>query len=84
MKKHTVIRHICFATIALLISCQAKQEQDRPNILLLMSDNQSWNHVGVYGDSVVKTPHMDQIAAEGVRFTHGSCNSPSCAPARAA
>lgn len=62
-----------------------EQEKDRqPNILLIMSDNQSWNHLGVYGDSVVHTPHIDAVANEGARFTHAFCASPSCTPARAA
>lgn len=85
MKKTVLAKYIYFGIIALLLfSCKEKQEQNRPNILLLMSDNQSWNHAGVYGDPVVKTPNMDKIAAEGVRFTHAFCNSPSCTPARAA
>ena len=57
--------------------------QNRPNILILMSDNHSWNHLGCYGDPVVQTPHIDQMADRGVRFTHGFCAAPSCAPARA-
>src|SRR5690606_2666877 len=84
MNTITRIKCCCLLAIAFCLSCTSEKEQDRPNILLLMSDNQSWNHVGVYGDSVVKTPNMDKIAAEGVRFTHAFCNSPSCTPARAA
>lgn len=84
MSTITCIKYCCLITVAFCLSCTSEKEQDRPNILLLMSDNQSWNHVGVYGDSVVKTPNMDKIAAEGVRFTHAFCNSPSCTPARAA
>ena len=57
--------------------------QNRPNILLLMSDNHSWSHLGCYGDPVVQTPHIDRMAEKGVRFTHAFCASPSCAPARA-
>jgi len=67
-------------------SCQNKKEENksaRPNILLLMSDNHSWNHLGAYGDPVVKTPNIDKIASEGVKFTHAFCASPSCSPARA-
>ncbi len=67
-------------------SCQIKKEENkpaRPNILLLMSDNHSWNHLGAYGDPVVKTPNIDKIANEGVKFTHAFCASPSCTPARA-
>jgi len=48
-----------------------------------MSDNHSWNHLGAYGDPVVKTPNIDKLAKEGVKFTHAFCASPSCAPARA-
>ncbi|WEK17735.1 MAG: sulfatase [Candidatus Pedobacter colombiensis] len=63
-------------------SCSPKKTETRPNILILMSDNQSWNHAGVYGDKVVRTPNTDKIASEGVRFTNVFCNSPSCTPAR--
>ena len=58
-------------------------KRKRPNILLLMSDNHSWNHLGCYGDSVVKTPNIDAIARQGVRFTQAFCAAPSCSPARA-
>ncbi|WP_026063247.1 sulfatase family protein [Pedobacter arcticus] len=77
-------RNIFLAAILFMAACKSEDKPDRPNILLLMSDNQSWNHVGVYGDDVVKTPNIDKIAAEGVRFTNAYCNSPSCTPARAA
>ena len=55
----------------------------RPNFLLLMSDNHSWNHLGCYGDPVVKTPHIDRIAEQGVKVNHAFCAAPSCTPARA-
>lgn len=76
--------NLAACAVLLLASCSSKQrDATRPNILLLMSDNQSWNHVGVYGDPVVKTPNIDQIAGNGIRFTNAFCNSPSCTPARA-
>ena len=65
-------------------SCSPEKKQERPNILMIMSDNQSWNHVGSYGDKTVRTPNMDLIAKQGVRFTNAFCSSPSCTPARAA
>ncbi|GAA4439576.1 sulfatase [Ravibacter arvi] len=61
-----------------------EKEKSRPNFLIIMSDNQSWNHLGAYGDPVVRTPHIDEVAQSGVRFTHAFCSSPSCTPARAA
>lgn len=60
-----------------------KKKTPPPNILILMSDNQSWNHLGCYGDRVVRTPNIDKVAAQGLRFTHAFCAAPSCAPARA-
>lgn len=56
----------------------------RPNILLLMSDNQYYKHLGCYGDTILETPNIDKIAKEGIRFTNAFCQSPSCSPARAA
>lgn len=54
----------------------------RPNILVLISDDQSWLHTGV-ASKTVKTPHFDRVAAEGVLFRHAFCSSPGCAPSRA-
>ncbi len=62
--------------VAILTSCQQKQEKIRPNILLIMSDNQSLNHPGFYGDALVKMPAIDQIATSGVRFTNAYCVGP--------
>ena len=70
--------------IALATGCASKEDLSPPNFLILMSDNHSWNHLGCYGDATVKTPNIDGLAAEGVRFTHAFCPAPSCTPARAA
>ena len=56
----------------------------RPNILVIISDDQSWLYTGVAGDSVVKTPSIDRLAREGVYFTHAFSPAPSCSPTRAA
>lgn len=58
--------------------------QARPNIVLAVSDDQSWLHTGAMGDRYVRTPAFDRVAREGVLFTHAFCGSPSCAPSRAA
>lgn len=55
-----------------------------PNVLILVSDDQSWMHAGANGDTTVKTPAFDAIAAEGTRFTRPYTACPSCAPSRAA
>ncbi|MGC8792924.1 MAG: sulfatase family protein, partial [Bryobacteraceae bacterium] len=55
----------------------------RPNILLAISDDQSYPHVSAMGDRVVKTPAFDRVASQGVLFRHCYSLSPGCAPARA-
>ncbi len=60
------------------------QRARRPNILFAISDDQSFPHTGAAGDPVVRTPHFDRVAAEGVRFAFAYCSSPSCTPSRGA
>src|SRR5262249_59615711 len=56
-------------------------DRDRPNILLVMTDQQRWDALGCVG-GWVDTPNMDRIAAEGGRFSNAYTNSPVCVPAR--
>ncbi len=77
-----VVALALFATF--LQSCQEAEPLRQPNILILMSDNHSWNHLGCYGDTVLRTPNIDKLAGSGVRFSNAYCPSPSCTPARAA
>lgn len=55
----------------------------RPNIVLLMSDQHRGDIMGCAGDDVVKTPHLDRLAAEGTRYDNVFCQGPLCMPARA-
>lgn len=54
-----------------------------PNVVVLMSDQHRADMIGCAGDPVVRTPNMDRLAAEGVRFSHTICQGPLCMPARA-
>ncbi len=54
-----------------------------PNLLVLMSDQHRADVMGCAGHPVVRTPNMDRLAAEGVRFTRANCQGPLCMPARA-
>ncbi|MDF1825397.1 MAG: sulfatase [Verrucomicrobiales bacterium] len=56
---------------------------EKKNVLFLISDNQTWSDLGCYGHPVVKTPHIDQLAAEGVRFEQAFATTASCGPSRA-
>ncbi|MFH1084792.1 MAG: sulfatase-like hydrolase/transferase, partial [Chloroflexota bacterium] len=55
----------------------------QPNILLIMADQMVAALTGAYGHPVVQTPHLDRLAAEGVRFDAAYSSCPLCAPARA-
>lgn len=55
---------------------------ERPNVVLVMTDDQGFGDVGVHGNQVIRTPNLDQFASEGVQLTQFYC-SPVCAPTRA-
>ncbi|MBL8856232.1 MAG: sulfatase-like hydrolase/transferase, partial [Planctomycetaceae bacterium] len=56
-------------------------EPDRPNILWITSEDNG-PELGCYGDAVASTPHLDRLAAAGMRYQHCWSNAPVCAPAR--
>ncbi len=55
-----------------------------PNILFVISDDQSYPHASAYGDRAVSTPAFDRVAREGILFTNAFSASPGCSPSRAA
>jgi len=57
---------------------------DRPNIVLVLGDEQHRSTVGCYGTPPVRTPHVDRLAREGIRFDSAYCCSSICSPSRAA
>jgi arylsulfatase A-like enzyme len=56
---------------------------DRPNILLLYTDQHRWDALGANGNPDVQTPHLDQLAAESINFDHCFVQHPKCMPSRA-
>ncbi|MBL7174465.1 MAG: sulfatase-like hydrolase/transferase [Desulfobacteraceae bacterium] len=56
---------------------------NKPNIVFIFSDQHRGDTTGSVGHPVIRTPHLDRIASEGVNFTRCSTNSPLCMPARA-
>ncbi len=54
-----------------------------PNIVFIFSDQQRWDTVGCYGQALPLTPHLDQMAKDGVRFANAFTNQPVCGPTRA-
>ena len=58
--------------------------ESRPNVLLIVSDDQGYADAGFMGAKDLRTPHLDRLAASGVRFTNGYVTHPFCSPTRAA
>lgn len=56
----------------------------RPNVVLIVADDLGWGETGMQGGKDIPTPHIDEIAAGGVRFSQGYVTCPVCAPTRAA
>jgi len=54
-----------------------------PNLLFILTDDQGAWALGAAGNREIRTPHLDRLAAEGIRFDHFFCASPVCSPARA-
>jgi arylsulfatase A-like enzyme len=78
-------RHFFKTTAALtagtfLNRCTAPRR--RPNIMLIFTDQQTYRAMSCTGNTWLKTPAMDRLAKEGVRFDNAYCTSPVCSPAR--
>ena len=71
----------CFLVLLPVVAALAA---DKPNIILIYSDDHGWADLGVQGsDKDIRTPNLDAMAREGVRFTRGYVSAPQCVPSRA-
>lgn len=70
------------ALLPLFIASTIKADQ--PNIVLIMADDLGYGDLACYGNPRVRTPNIDQLAKEGVRFTQHYANGPECSPTRTA
>ena len=60
----------------------AQQTNSRPNIIYILADDMGYGDIGCFGQKYIKTPNIDRLAAEGIRFTQHYTGAPVCAPAR--
>ena len=74
---------LAFAGLGLLVSDIQAAEITRPNIVLIIADNQSAKLIGAYGNKHIMTPNIDKLAAEGILFEHAYSVSGTCSPTRA-
>ena len=79
---HRPSRFLVLAFLLLAGICSA-QPAKKPNIVFILTDNQGAWQLGCYGNPDFKTPNIDRMAREGVRFTHAFANNAVCSPTRA-
>jgi len=68
-----------------LQSCSSPEPNDvKPNVIVIMADDMGYGDLSCYGNQEIQTPHLDRLAAEGIRFTDFHSNGTVCSPTRAA
>src|SRR5262245_44115353 len=72
-----------FALTTLFALATSVAAADRPNVLVVLSDDHSVPHVGCYDNKDIKTPNLDRFAAAGMRFDRAYVTCPQCVPSRA-
>ena len=71
------------AVLPAVLHAAERSSTAKPNIVLLITDDESWLERSAYGWSKIPTPNFDRVARQGILFTHGYTSAPSCAPSRA-
>src|SRR5689334_4866083 len=77
-------RSIIAALVLLLPTLSLAQPQRPPNIVYILADDLGYGDLGCYGHPTIRTPNLDRMAREGMRFTDFYAASPVCTPSRAA
>ena len=83
VKNSHLFRFIVFVFLVEIVLPLSAQEADQPNIILIVTDDQRASALGHAGNDVIKTPHMDQLAREGLYFSNAFVTTPICAASRA-
>ena len=76
-----ILLFILFGVVHIVCAAQSQQGH-RPNIIYIMADDLGYGDLGSYGQQKIKTPHLDQMAGEGMRFTQHYAGSTVCGPSR--
>lgn len=83
-RRHIVRVGVVVALVAGALPASAAQTQSavRPNIVIVLADDLGFGDLGCYGATRIKTPHLDRLAAEGMRFTDAHAPAGVCIPSR--
>ncbi len=81
-KKFLFVLFLCIIGGSNYVFAKGKSESSRPNIVFILADDLTFRDIGCYGSKNVKTPNIDAIAEEGMRFTRCFQAAPMCSPTR--
>ena len=76
------MRHLVLAALVLALAVTPGTADDRPNFVIMVADDLGFGDLASYGHPDIRTPHLDRLAEEGMRFTHAYAAAPVCSPAR--
>lgn len=68
-KNATTLQIFVCVVAALSFSTSVADANDKPNIIVIFTDDQGYNDLGCFGSQTIKTPHLDQMASEGLKLT---------------
>ncbi len=68
--------------LSLVLAAGTSVAAKKPNIVFIMADDLGWSELGCYGQTKIRTPHIDGLAKQGMRFTSGYTGNAVCAPSR--
>src|SRR5215213_7211458 len=71
------------ATPRRVVAADTPSSARPPNVIIILADDQGYNDLGCFGSPRIKTPRLDRMAAEGMRFTDFYAPAPVCTPTRA-
>ena len=83
MSFHRILAAVLLGLTNIGIAFASAAAPTRPHIVLVMADDMGWGQTGYYNHPVLKTPHLDAMAANGLRFDRFYAGAPNCSPTRA-
>jgi len=73
---------LLFSASALALTACANAKESKPNVIIILADDLGYGDVSAHGSTTIKTPNLDRLANEGVRFTNGYATSATSTPSR--
>ncbi len=76
---------IFLALLVSVVGCiadDATEQKRSPNVIYILADDLGYGELGSYGQKKIRTPNLDKLALQGMRFTRHYCGAPVCAPSR--